>query len=306
MLCRRNSVLAIFLLCGLVLTLRADTIFSLSEKGDKVNTEGIVIGAKGAFIQFLRLDRGVFMVMESLVAKAEKSSPGERQTIIERWKLAGWTANVTLAGGIRKRIFNLDLRYPPPKGMEILGRKETPEDVFVLQTGKASVSVKFSDTDRMGVAQDGTVGVALRSGSVIAGHIPAVQLSNGVLRPTFHGVEQFVPSGTPIWFDADLADVREIVFEKHDAAPTTAPKVPALTTARPGSLRMGVVVVLMADCPLKLHGRLLRTGHAGEKLKVLSYAPESPTVELMDHNNHGDVIDITAPWEDIALDPSQK
>jgi len=154
--------------------------------------------------------------------------------------------------------------------------------------------VKFEEADRITVARDGILSVILRNGILVMG----MPLPNGLLRPTFHGVQNFLGPAQRDFVDFEFSNISEIQFAKR-AASLAAAAVP-LKPAERESLHMGIPVIVIADTPLWSHGKVVRFAQKGEILSVASYA-RGNTVELIDRNKRGDRLQVTASCDAIAL-----
>jgi len=304
---------SVLLLLALEGPVNADTAYLQQTVGPPLACEAVIFREDANGTAGLRLSGGMFVTELLPSTKAGNVTPHKKPEIMERWKQAGWTANV-ITGTKRVKVFNCAIDYPPPKGMWIMGEGPLPADYFKLEHDEASTVVQFADVDRIIAAPPDAggnqiipgpnrkVSVILRSGAVLVGKIATAPLQNGELQPVFHGVLRFSQLNPPIWFTAEFSEIKEIQFEKRvEPQPLTAFQLAALKPVKLDNLRLGINVVLLKDCRFTEEGMGSRIARAGEIYNLASYSSVRSDVELFARNQSGKMITVKVPLDAIAL-----
>lgn len=218
-LCQSGVLLLAALLVAPVV--RGDTIYRTNAQGRRevLQRQAIVVQDDPSTLVYKHFDlrqrrvEKVQLRRGSLPYTVRRSTPQERERIVERWELFGYTATVTDTSGKTTRVYDTYIDFFPAAGVGSFLEAVPPVTSFslLLQGGGADL-VQFSDIAEAQI-QGKVIRLHLRNGRVETGKFIIPTSQRAEVR--FLGITStYNPASDEVFnFSQLLSNLREIHFE---------------------------------------------------------------------------------------------
>jgi hypothetical protein len=189
--------------------LLADSIYEIQVDGkEKLEAQNVIItrtAATGEPVEYLYQTGGIVNTRllvyyrqgkdgkpEKIQYQVVKISIDEKEQLIENWKKAGHTVEVTDKNGVKTKVYNFAIDFTLPEGMasaSFYGPSERTS--FSLKDGESKMNIDFSDIKFI-VLNGKKMTIILTDGKELAGEFqPLLNRENKPLKPFFRGIRHY-------------------------------------------------------------------------------------------------------------------